>query len=120
MSDIKLPPLPRFPRHVIYDGHGSGEPLYSSMQCDARCTAAVVADRAAREEVVSEDSKRLDWIERRINQHGAIHLHDGKHPYGIGLGLRPGNLVRDLRQAIDTARGFGAPTQERGADDDGG
>lgn len=52
----------------------------------------------------AQDAERIDWLESQINEHGAIHLHDGNHPAGHGLGLRPGNLVRTLREAIDDAR----------------
>jgi hypothetical protein len=55
------------------------------------------------QQVGADDTARLDWLERRINEDGAIHLHDGKHPHGTGLGLRPGLMVRTLRQAIDQA-----------------
>ncbi len=48
---------------------------------------------------------RLDWLEAQINEHGEIHLHDGDHPRGTGLGLRPGYLRRTLREAIDSAMG---------------
>jgi len=51
------------------------------------------------------DAARLDWLEAQINKHGAIHLHDGNNAYGLGLGLRPGLLVRTLRHAIDDAKG---------------
>lgn len=50
-----------------------------------------------------EDGRRLDWLESQINERGAIHLHDGSKPYGHGLGLRPGNMKRSLRDAIDKA-----------------
>jgi hypothetical protein len=49
------------------------------------------------------DTERIDWLERYINERGALLLHDGRYnggPY-YGLGLRPGRLVRDLREAID-------------------
>ena len=54
-----------------------------------------------------DDKRRLDWLEWFINKHGAIMLHDGsKANFGeSGLGLRPGNLVRTLREAIDEASG---------------
>jgi len=51
------------------------------------------------------DSARLDWLEAQINEHGEIHLHDGDHPRGAGLGLRPGAVNRTLREAIDSAMG---------------
>lgn len=52
---------------------------------------------------VRKDVDRLDWLESQINTNGAIHLHDGHHPSGTGLGLRPGHAVRTLREAIDAA-----------------
>lgn len=52
-----------------------------------------------------EDEKRLDWLEAQVNKNGELHLHDGNHARGIGVGLRPGTLVRTLRAAIDAAKG---------------
>lgn len=52
---------------------------------------------------LQRDAERLDLLEAFVNEHGAIHLHDGEHPYGLGLGLRPGSLSRTLREAIDSA-----------------
>ena len=49
------------------------------------------------------DAELLDWLEAQINEHGAIHLHDGNNPNGHGLGLRPGSLNRTLRDAIRAA-----------------
>jgi len=60
----------------------------------------VLKDRIAE---LEEDVTRIDWLELQINQNGAIHLHDGANPSAHGLGLRPGNMVRTLREAIDTA-----------------
>ena len=51
------------------------------------------------------DAERLDWIEAQVNKNGELHLHDGNHARGIGIGLRPGALVRTLRSAIDAAKG---------------
>ena len=51
------------------------------------------------------DAERLDWIEAQVNKNGELHLHDGNHARGIGIGLRPGALVRTLRAAIDAAKG---------------
>jgi hypothetical protein len=47
-----------------------------------------------------EDEKRLWFLESFVRENSALHLHDGYHPGGIGLGLRD----RSLRQAIDEAR----------------
>ena len=52
-----------------------------------------------------KDAERLDWIEAQVNKNGELHLHDGNHARGIGIGLRPGALVRTLRSAIDAAKG---------------
>lgn len=49
------------------------------------------------------DAEMIDWLEAQINEHGEIHLHDGEHPRGTGLGLRPGTVVRTLREAIALA-----------------
>jgi hypothetical protein len=54
-------------------------------------------------EGVQSDTDRIDWLEAKINDEGEIHLHDGQHPRGTGLGLRPGWVNRTLREAIDTA-----------------
>ena len=50
-----------------------------------------------------QDAARLDWLEQQVNNVGEIHLHDGEHPRGSGIGLRPGRLDRTLREAIDAA-----------------
>ena len=55
-----------------------------------------------------EDTRRLDELERMANQPGGILLHDGSETGRLGIGLRPGALVRTLRQAIDDA----APSPE--------
>lgn len=47
------------------------------------------------------DSDRINCLERMANKRGGILLHDGSERGRLGLGLRPGNLVRTLRQAID-------------------
>lgn len=49
------------------------------------------------------DKERLDWLEKEANARGGILLHDGSENGRRGLGLRPGALVRTLREAIDTA-----------------
>jgi hypothetical protein len=49
----------------------------------------------------SQDTLRLNRLEELANQPGGILLHDGGETGRTGLGLRPGNLVRTLRQAID-------------------
>ncbi len=51
------------------------------------------------------DSQMIDWLEEFVNREGAILLHDGdSNPHGhVGLGLRPGNLRRTLREAIAQA-----------------
>ena len=52
-----------------------------------------------------QDARRIDWLETTINERGEIHLHDGNHPRGVGIGLRPGCGDRTLREAIDAATG---------------
>lgn len=47
------------------------------------------------------DAERLDWLERRANEPGGLLLHDGSECGRTGLGLRPGSLVRTLRDAVD-------------------
>ncbi len=49
------------------------------------------------------DSKMLDWLEQMANIKGGILLHDGSEVGRLGIGLRPGSIKRNLRQAIDTA-----------------
>ncbi len=53
------------------------------------------------------DEERIDWLEKYVNENGGLLLHDGsKSNFGFpGIGLRPGNLVRTLRKAIDDAAG---------------
>ncbi len=52
-----------------------------------------------------KDEQRLDWLEAQVNKNGELHLHDGNHARGIGIGLQPGTLARTLRAAIDAAKG---------------
>ncbi|MEN6549385.1 MAG: hypothetical protein ABFE07_25345 [Armatimonadia bacterium] len=47
------------------------------------------------------DSARLDALERMANQMGGILLHDGSETGRCGIGLRPGTVIRGLREAID-------------------
>ncbi len=52
------------------------------------------------------DSDRLDALEAFVNDNVAIVIHTGNwsdkyHTGMIGLGLRPGCLVRTLREALD-------------------
>jgi hypothetical protein len=55
---------------------------------------------------INQDSVRLDWLEIMANKKGGLLLHDGSERNRVGLGLRPGNLVRTLREAIDTSCGL--------------
>jgi hypothetical protein len=50
---------------------------------------------------VLRDAERLNKLERLANKPGGILLHDGSETGRTGLGLRPGCLVRTLREAID-------------------
>lgn len=50
------------------------------------------------------DAQRLDALEKLANQPGGVLLHDGSETGRTGLGLRPGRLVRSLRDAIDAAQ----------------
>jgi hypothetical protein len=56
-----------------------------------------------------EDAADLDWLEAFVNHEGALVLHTGNADVGKypGLGLRPGHLVRTLREAIRSARNGG-------------
>ena len=71
--------------------------------------AAVEQEMAALEterDELRKDKERLDWLETFVNREPLL-LHGGNtqtHGYS-GLGLRPGLLVRTLRQAIDGAMG---------------
>lgn len=51
------------------------------------------------------DAERLDWLEVMANRAGGLLLHSGDETGRCGLGLRPGRLVRSLREAIDDAMG---------------
>lgn len=59
------------------------------------------------------DAERIDYLERMANEPGGLLLHDGSESGRTGLGLRPGTLVRTLREAIDNGlrheRGIEAP-----------
>ena len=52
---------------------------------------------------IAADIARLDWLEKMANLPGGLLLHDGTETGRLGLGLRPGNVVRTLRDAIDSA-----------------
>lgn len=56
-----------------------------------------------------KDKDRLNWLEDVVNRDPLL-LHDGTVDTRgfLGLGLRPGLLVRTLRRAIDDARLIGA------------
>lgn len=69
------------------------------------CGAEIVGNRCPHEFGKVSDSERLDWLEARANEPGGLLLHDGSESGHCGLGLRPGYLVRSLREAIDTAMG---------------
>lgn len=63
------------------------------------------------------DTERLDWLERQANQPDGLHLHNGNPKPSNdcrGIGLRPGSLVRTLREAIDQCMGFDAGKKEDG------
>lgn len=101
-DDIKLPPQPDLQvlRTVMPGDHRYGHVHgFTRRDLVRYARAAVLADREGRK----DDGSRLDWLESQINKHGAIHLHDGTQPYGMGLGLRPGCATRSLRVAIDQA-----------------
>jgi hypothetical protein len=49
------------------------------------------------------DAERLDWLEAMANKPGGLLLHSGAKTGRCGLGLRPGQLDRTLRAAIDQA-----------------
>lgn len=53
------------------------------------------------------DTEMIDWLEEFVNTQGALVLHDGNANVGRyhGLGLRPGDLRRTLREAIAGAAG---------------
>jgi hypothetical protein len=56
------------------------------------------------------DRGRLDWLEAFVNREGGLVLHTGEHWESVslgdfvGLGLRPDNADRTLREALDAAR----------------
>ena len=53
--------------------------------------------------VMRTDTERLDFLEEMANLPSGILLHDGSQGGRLGLGLRPGNLRRTLREAIDSS-----------------
>ncbi len=63
------------------------------------------------------DTQRLDWLERMANEPGGLLLHDGSESGRTGLGLRPGLLIRTLRQAIDAAMDAEAPDAHQDAEE---
>lgn len=71
--------------------------LKSSLNAHPESAMAREAPRMA------TDKERLDWLERMANKPGGLLLHDGSERGRLGLGLRPGSLVRSLREAIDAA-----------------
>jgi hypothetical protein len=62
-----------------------------------------INDEAAARLLALADARRLDWLEAAANRPGGLLLHDGTERGRTGLGLRPGALVRTLREAIDAA-----------------
>lgn len=56
------------------------------------------------------DKQRIDFLEEFVNKEGALVLHDGsKSGFKFsGLGLRPGYVIRTLREAIDDCMGADA------------
>jgi hypothetical protein len=85
--------------------------VYSGSQTGALLREAAaeidrLSDLARR---VEGDAARLDWLERTARD-GGIFLYNGvdvkrERQTAVGLGLRPGRMDRNLRQAIDQARG---------------
>ena len=82
---------------AIYDEDGRGLSTTGKRFLTDRVARAIF--KAAQ----TSDTARIDWLEAKINSEGEIHLHDGQHPRGTGLGLRPGCANRTLREAIDVA-----------------
>lgn len=63
------------------------------------------------------NAKDAAIIRSMANQPGGILLHDGSEKgRGTGLGLRPGTLVRTLREAVDGRRGVTPTTLHRSKD----
>lgn len=61
---------------------------------------------------VKSDTARIEWLEKMANRPGGLLLHDGSETGRTGLGLRPGRLVRSLRDAIDEAMRFDRGTAQ--------
>lgn len=61
------------------------------------------------------DTEMIDWLEAFVNEHGALVLHDGNADVGrhYGLGLRPGNSRRTLREAIESSAGRNTKTNTK-------
>ena len=67
-----------------------------------------IADLLDEIDRLQADERRLNFLERFINDNGGILLHDGASEcaHYAGLGLRPGFLDRSLRAAIDRCEGI--------------
>lgn len=63
-----------------------------------------IASLQARLEAAERDAARLDWLEQQANEPGGLLLHAEQETGRRGLGLRPGQLVRSLRDAIDATQ----------------
>lgn len=112
-----LPGMPEMPEPAVNIAPGDWSVIaqcryFTADQLRAYGESCFAAGRAE----ASKDAERLDWLEQRIDAEGEIHLHDGAHPRGIGLGLfKHRDNARSLRNAIDTAMAPPAatPTKEQ-------
>ncbi|CAN7607488.1 hypothetical protein LJR034_004638 [Caballeronia sp. LjRoot34] len=87
--------LQRTVEHQIEHGNGT-------LAIDA-ALERLRAMESQRSATVITDAIRIDALEAMANQPGGVLLHDGSERGRTGLGLRPGALVRTLREAIDSA-----------------
>lgn len=76
--------------------------LASAFEDGAKYARALTAPAAQEGAAASEDTARLDELERVANAAGGIHLHNGSHTGCNGLGLA--GTGRTLRQAVDAMR----------------
>lgn len=114
-ADTEVKPLTALQAQYALDGCQGDNPDPSPQVQEALEAIAdghhLVIDTATHEAVergelerLRADARRLDALEKLANQPGGVLLHDGSETGRTGLGLRPGRLVRSLRDAIDAAQ----------------
>ena len=83
----------------------------SRCECESNeaCANLVAKDNeierlTAENAALRKDAERIDLLEKMANSIGGLLLHDGSETGRLGLGLRPGNVQRTLREAIDAVK----------------